>query len=98
MNFRRIYSKVTRPVERISKEPPFRLPARYLVALLPFSIRTKALFDALGRPQYLYGVLQAADEALREGVDRISVLEFGVAAGNGLVALQSAAEAVESET
>jgi hypothetical protein len=91
-------SKVKRLIRRLASESPFRLPARYLVATLPFSIRTKARFDAFERPGYLFGVLEAADEARRQGVDQISVLEFGVAAGNGLVALQAASEAVEEET
>jgi len=33
-------------------------------------------------------VLSAADQPTREGVDAIAVTEFGVAGGNGLVALQ----------
>jgi hypothetical protein len=40
-------------------------------------------------PQYGYGVVQAAALAGRLGVPAISVLELGVAGGNGLLALQS---------
>lgn len=47
---------------------------------------------------YLIGVLRAADQALEEGVSKILAIEFGVAAGNGLLALQDIAEAVERET
>jgi hypothetical protein len=43
-------------------------------------------------------VLSAADQALREGILAISVAEFGVAGGNGLVALDRYAAAVERET
>jgi hypothetical protein len=45
------------------------------------------------RPQYLWGTLLAVRIAAALGHDRISVLELGVAGGNGLVALERAAEA-----
>ena len=47
---------------------------------------------------YLLGVLTAAEQALKQRVSEISVIEFGVAGGVGLVALQREAEAVERET
>lgn len=40
-------------------------------------------------PQYGFGVVQAAALATRLKVDSVSLLELGVAGGNGLVALQS---------
>ena len=52
----------------------------------------------MDRPEYFAGVLAAADQALREGVGEISVIEFGVAGGNGLIALQTYAGIVEAET
>jgi hypothetical protein len=61
-------------------------------------MRTKAEWDAVVRPNYLVGVLYAAGQAEEEGVKEISVVEFGVAGGNGLLALQSYAAAVEKET
>jgi hypothetical protein len=45
------------------------------------------------RINYAWGVLHAASVARHLGVERISVLEFGVAGGNGLVALERAAAA-----
>jgi hypothetical protein len=47
-------------------------------------------------PPYTMGVLHAAHLARTLGIDRISVIEFGVAGGNGLVALETAAERVEA--
>ena len=41
---------------------------------------------AVQKPAYAYCVLQAARLAERMGIERISVLEFGVAGGNGLLA------------
>jgi hypothetical protein len=40
------------------------------------------------RPHYAYGVHRAAQSARRLGFDRVTVIEFGVAGGNGLVALE----------
>ena len=50
------------------------------------------------RPHYLTGILTAADQAVREGVSAISVIEFGVAGGNGLLSLDRYAAAVGRET
>lgn len=47
------------------------------------------------RPNYTWGVLHAASVASRTGVPEISVLEFGVAGGNGLVALEAVAGEAE---
>ena len=85
-------------LERLAEEPPFRLFARAIIKRTPTNIRTKARWDAVARPHYLAGVLGGADQAKREGVSEISVMEFGVAGGNGLVALQEYAAVVERET
>jgi hypothetical protein len=45
------------------------------------------------RPQYLWPLLHAAHSARALGVPRIAALEFGVAGGNGLLALERAAAA-----
>jgi hypothetical protein len=47
------------------------------------------------RPQYLWGVLQAARAASAVGVERMTVVEFGVAGGNGLLELEAAADEAE---
>lgn len=49
----------------------------------------------VGRPSYRWGTLCAAYLAKALGYDRISVVEFGVAGGNGLVKLERIAEEVE---
>jgi hypothetical protein len=53
---------------------------------------------ALDRPHYGYIVYQAADLARRLGMPSISVLEFGVAGGRGLVNLEKHARAVKALT
>jgi hypothetical protein len=50
------------------------------------------------RPQYAWGVLQGAALARVLGVPRVSVLEFGVAGGHGLLAMECAAVAARRMT
>ena len=50
---------------------------------------------AAHRPWYTWGVLQGALLAKAIEIERISVIEFGVAGGNGLLALERIAEKVE---
>ena len=83
---------------KLLKEPPLRLFARKVFSMLPVSASTRGLWDISPRPNYLSGVLLAAQQAQEEGVAAISVIEFGVAGGTGLLALQAEAEAVERET
>ncbi len=85
-------------IQRLAKEPPFRVFVAALVKILPTSIRTRSEWDAVARPHYLMGVLKAAEQAIREGQREISVIEFGVAGGEGLLALQEYAASVERET
>ncbi len=49
-------------------------------------------------PAYIWGVLQGAALAKVLKIPRISVIEFGVAGGHGLLNLEAAAEAVKEET
>src|SRR5438874_9998361 len=44
------------------------------------------------RPQYLWPLLHGAHAAKALGIPKIAALEFGVAGGNGLIALERAAE------
>jgi len=85
-------------LRRLAVEQPFRLFVKHILALLPCSVDTRALWDLSARPNYLMGVLFAAREALFMGIPAISVIEFGVANGSGLLSLQSEAEAVERAT
>jgi hypothetical protein len=50
----------------------------------------------VSRPQYLWGMLRAARTAQGLGVERMAAIEFGVAGGNGLVAMERLAERVEA--
>jgi hypothetical protein len=66
-----------------------------LLKYLPVSIDARALWELSARPSYLVGVLAGAREAKRHGIDRMCVVEFGVAGGSGLLALEQAAKEVE---
>ena len=83
---------------RLAIEPPFRIAARAVLKHLPVSVKTRCQWELSRRPAYLLGVYAAAQEALKEQVHEISVLEFGVAGGEGLLALEHEAAAVEKET
>ena len=54
--------------------------------------------DLVARPHYGFCVYEGAVLAARLGLDRISVLEFGVAGGNGLLSLEEHGQAVKRET
>jgi len=85
-------------VVRLAKEPPFRVFVRALLRRLPLSTSTRSIWDLSSRPAYLLGVRAAAVQARSQNVAAISVIEFGVAGGSGLVALETEAAAVEAET
>ncbi len=59
---------------------------------LPYSTRLE--FDALVRPNYGFCIYNAAQLAKSLGLKRISIIEFGVAGGNGLVNLEQHAEEI----
>jgi hypothetical protein len=48
------------------------------------------------RPSYVWGVLQGVHLAEALGISRVSVIEFGVAGGKGLISLEKIAQKVES--
>ncbi|MBV8529069.1 MAG: hypothetical protein JOZ75_12195, partial [Candidatus Dormibacteraeota bacterium] len=50
------------------------------------------------RPQHAYGILRAADEAKRLGIRRVTLIEFGVASGAGLMNMAYIAQRVTRET
>ena len=76
------------------------LPLIYLLRKLPLSIgfELRLEIDGVHRPYYGYCLLQAAIEARRLGIERISAMEFGVAAGHGLIQLEKLAEQVSRVT
>jgi hypothetical protein len=58
---------------------------------------TRVRYGISSRPHYAYGVFSAAILARNLGLRKISVIEFGVAGGRGLVALESISAEVSQE-
>lgn len=84
-------------IQTLIDPEPFR--ARILLFMLRKfkhgSHELKLLCNAVERPSYSYCVLVAARLANGLGIHRISVIEFGVAGGNGLVELENIVEEIE---
>jgi hypothetical protein len=60
--------------------------------------RTKEQYGLIGRPNYAYGMLRAADCAKYFGLTRVTAIEFGVASGAGLLNMCDLAEIIKAET
>lgn len=58
------------------------------------SLDTRIRYGVFERPHYAFATYQAADLAKRLGLAAISVVEFGVAGGRGLIALERIATEV----
>ena len=68
----------------------------FLIRKLPLKwfFRFRMYIDGIDRPYYAYGLYQAALEAKALGILKISVYEFGVAGGHGLIILEKLSEQV----
>ncbi len=62
------------------------------------SVSIRVQFDIWSRPEYGYGVFSAAGLARSLKIPEISVIEFGVAGGNGLMGLEDIARKVSTAT
>jgi hypothetical protein len=89
--------KHLRTIVRLFNEPfPVRKVLQVAVRKLGIgSYPFRCNIGAVIRPNYAYLVYQAAKLAARLGESRVSVLEFGVAGGAGLLALEYHAERIE---
>jgi hypothetical protein len=82
--------------ERLSE--PIHLNFISLIILLFGNYRQKCNFDLILRPHHAYCLLNAADAAISEGKHKVSIIEFGVATGAGLVNLQKIAKKITAIT
>lgn len=71
-----------------------RLLTRLMGPFARLSVLDRIHFDKYSYPQYAYGVYFACMQARMLGHEATTVIEFGVAGGNGLVALEKAASEV----
>jgi hypothetical protein len=60
--------------------------------------REREAFGLVSRPNYAYGMLRAADLARYMGKRMVTVCEFGVATGNGLMNMVELAGMIKTET
>jgi hypothetical protein len=77
---------------------PLHLNVASLFVKLFGGFRARVAFDLIERRRYAFPLLKAADYAKAQGIGKIYVLEFGIAAGAGLVNLAWLAEQVTAET
>jgi hypothetical protein len=60
--------------------------------------RTKERYGQIYRPNYAYGMLRAADNAKYYGYNSVSIMEFGVASGGGILNMIECASYIAQET
>ena len=84
-----LYERVTEPIH---------LNLFSILVSLFGSYRAKIGFDLILRQHNAYGILRAADEARKLGLQSVTLIEFGVAAGAGLINMCKIAEKVSSIT
>lgn len=86
---------------RIGKErltEPLHLNALSIFVWLFGSFRSKVAHDLIVRQHNAYCILKCADDARRLGIQRLSLIEFGVAAGAGLMNMARIAADVTKAT
>jgi hypothetical protein len=82
--------------ERLTE--PLHLNVLAVLAYLFGSYRSKIKYDTVLREYHAFGILQAADFANEAGFSAVSVIEFGVAAGFGLMNMAAIAAKVSKLT
>ncbi len=88
-------------LKRIAMErlcEPLHLNIASVFVYLFGSFRAKIAFDLVVRQQHAFCLLEAADLAVKQGIDRLTVIEFGVANGAGLLNICAIAKRVTRET
>jgi hypothetical protein len=83
-------------IERLTE--PIHLNVASLFVAAFGSYRAKVAFDVVVRPQYAYSILRAADQAREYGISRLTITEFGVASGAGLLNMCRLAERTTKAT
>ena len=86
-----------RVLKRLAEEPPFRLITAEILKRMNCALETRMRWDLSPRPAYLLGVGRAALLAQEMSLPAMSVIECGVARGDGLVILEQEAIRVGRE-
>ena len=74
--------------QKLAETPPFSLVVQQALRHISTTAMTRVRWNIADRANYLLGVCKAASQASAEGIKEISVIEFGVASGGGLLALK----------
>jgi hypothetical protein len=77
---------------------PFGLVSQQARVKRRGDFREKESFGLIPRPNYAYGILRAADLARFAGKRAVTVCEFGVATGDGLLNMAELADMIKAET
>ncbi len=89
--------KLTEKILKIVTNPNIAL--KHIWRKVPIgSFELRSRFDAFDKPSYAYGIYRAAKLARALGIPKISVIEFGVSKGNGLLAMEKISKKVEKIT
>ena len=83
-------------LERLAE--PLHLNILSVFIFLFGSYRSKIFFDLIIRQQHAFGLLKAAERAQKLGYKSVSVIEFGVASGAGLMNIQKIATRIQKMT
>jgi len=83
-------------VERATE--PIHLNLLSLIVAVFGSYRAKVDFDLIIRQQYAFPILYAADAAIKYGLKSITLIEFGVASGAGILNMCQIAERTRRAT
>lgn len=83
-------------VERLTE--PLHLNFISIFVAIFGGFRAKVAFDLVVRQQYAFPILFAADLAARNGIRTVTLLEFGVASGAGLLNMCQIADAAAKAT
>jgi len=77
---------------------PLHLNVLSVFVALFGSFRSKVIFDLILRPQHAFAILEAADQAKKLGRRGVTLIEFGVANGEGLLNICHIAKQVQKVT
>jgi hypothetical protein len=94
LNERDKFAKIFR--ERLTE--PLHLNVLAFFVLIFGKFRHKVAFDLVVRQQLAFSVLHAAEQAARQGLHNITMVEFGVASGTGLLNMCAIASKVMRAT
>jgi hypothetical protein len=85
-------------LDRIASEPPFRLVTRWVLQKFSKDIATRARWATDPYPYYQFGILEGARLAKAQDHPEITVIEFGVWSGRGLLKMEEYARRIELVT